>query len=127
MSPRLRHLAALAAAFAPHRAASLLALVSTPTASELVEYASALARSSRKERLAALAAAFPSIAREAAADAGTHPLWQRLTREAVARSSRHAASACRTMVRTATACEHGFTTAAPQQDAGMPRVLASAC
>ncbi len=128
MSPRLRRLAALAAAFAPDRAACLVALVSTPTAWESVEYASALARSSRKERLAALAAAFPAVGREAAAESGGHPLWQRLTREAVARSvGRRPASACRTMVRTATACDRGFTPAAPLQDAGTPRVLAGAC
>lgn len=130
MSPRLCRLAALAAAFAPDRAARLLALVSTPTAtaSESVEYASALARAPRKERLAALAAAFPAIGREASTDIRAHALWRRLTREAVARSTGLCVpSASRTMVRTATARDLRFAPAPLQGDAGMPRVLADAC
>ncbi len=88
MTPARRRLAALIAAFAPDRAEQLIALVSAGS-SDFQEHAAALARRTREERLAALAAAFSSATlAESAALGSRNPLWQRLVREARGRRSR---------------------------------------
>ncbi len=57
MNARDRRLAALAAVFAPARAAQLLARLGTPGSDETAAIAAELAACPRRERLAALAAA----------------------------------------------------------------------
>lgn len=129
MSPQQRRLAALVAAFAPERAERLVALLSPPAPRDAVEYASTLARRPRPERLAALAAAFPAIARQGTAGHG-HALWQRFAREVQARRPDHGApSVCRTTVRAAVTPMPralGFACAGSPGDLGTRRVPACA-
>ena len=88
MSPRIRRLAALVAAFAPERAERLVAFAHTPDFEPLTQHTAALARRPRPERLAALAASLGAANIVAqGAPAPRHPLLQRLARETLARHS----------------------------------------
>jgi hypothetical protein len=57
MTPRERTLAALAALFAPARAAALAARIGSPAARDVAAHAARLAAAPRRERLSSLAAA----------------------------------------------------------------------
>jgi hypothetical protein len=90
LSPALRRLTALAAAFVPDRAERLLGLVSGSMSKDASAQAAALARRPRQERLDALAAALAPAMPAAFAERlePRHPLLRRLARETFALSVR---------------------------------------